>query len=195
MFYKVSTDPTAEPVSLSEAKLWMKVDGDDDDALISSLIIAARDYCQQYEGRAYVEQEITAYADNYRRIFYLPVSPVLTVESVEYRDADEAWQTVSSDYYTLRNEFDPAYIEFDLTGLSYTLSLYPNRIRVVFTAGYRYDDNGEWAGSVPDRVKAAMCLLIGHWYEHRIASCEAQLKEIPMGVKSLLSERVWTNAD
>jgi len=195
MFYQVTTPPAAQPVTLEQAKLWLKVDTDDDDDLIESLISAATDYCQQYEGRAYVEQEISAFWDNFKPYLYLPVAPVLTVESVHYRDRDEEWQEVSENYYILRNDVEPSYLEFDLTGLTYVLSYRPNRIRVVFTAGYRYSEEESWAGTIPDRVKAAMCLLISHWYEHRLATCEQALKEIPIGVKSLLSERLWTNAD
>lgn len=195
MQYKTTTAPAKEPVTLTEAKLWLRVDTDDDDDLIESLIEAARDYCQQYEGRAYVEQTITAYCDNFSRILYLPMPPVLDITSIHYRDRDDAWQAVSSDYWTLRDEIEPAYIKFDLTGLSYVLSYYPNRIRIIYTSGYTYADGESWLGSVPERVKAAMSLLIGHWYERRLATCEEQIREIPIGVKSLLSERAWLNVE
>ncbi len=195
MEYSVTTAPTKEPVSLEEAKLWLKVDGDDDDDLIESLIAVARDYCQQYEGRAYVEQTITAFCNHFRRRVFLPVAPVLDITTIHYRDTVGNWQLVPEDYWTLRNDVEPGYVEFNMTGLSYQLSFMPNRIRIVFTAGYTYLDEATWKGTVPERVKAAMCLLLGHWYEHRVATCEAALKEIPIGVKSLLSERVWQNAD
>jgi uncharacterized phiE125 gp8 family phage protein len=195
MYYKTTTAATVEPVTLAEAKLWLRVDGATDDALITSLIAAARDYCQQYEGRAYVEQTITAYYDDFEDKLTLPMPPVLTVESVKYLDTDKVWQTLSTDYYTVRNEVDPAYIEFDFTGTSYTLADVDNRVEVVLTAGYTYEEGDAWEGAVPDRVKSAIMLLVGHWYEHRLASCEAQLKEIPMGVHSLLSERIWLAKD
>jgi uncharacterized phiE125 gp8 family phage protein len=264
MNYSATTAPTVEPVSLTQAKLWCRIDGTTDDSLIAGLISAARDYCQQYEGRAYTEQTITAYTDNFKSIISLPMPPVISVTSVKYRDEDDVWQTLSTDYYTLRNDIEPAYIEFDLTGLSYTLAGEPNQIEIIYKAGYvtsfeaatsdtltvgraifadgdtvvvdtdqsdlpaplaiattyyvrdvsgstlklatssggtavDITDTGTGThyigkSAVPARVKAAISLLVSHWYEHRLAACEAQLNQIPIGVNSLLSERVWVNA-
>lgn len=48
--------PDAEPVTLAEAKLAAKVDGSDQDALISGLIIAARRQAEHETGRLFGEQ-------------------------------------------------------------------------------------------------------------------------------------------
>lgn len=195
MRYKITTAPTIEPVSLAEAKLWLKVDGDDDDDLIGSLITAATDYCQQYEGRAYIEQTITAFINTFAKVVNLPMSPVLSITSVHYLDVDGNWELLDDAFYNLHNTTDPAYIEFDISDISVGVKDCDNAVRIIFTSGYRYHDGAAWAGDVPERVKAAMCLLITHWYERRMATCEQALKEIPMGVKSLLSERLWNSAD
>lgn len=42
-----------EPVSLSELKLFARVDGDDEDTLIASLGIAAREFIEQATGRTF----------------------------------------------------------------------------------------------------------------------------------------------
>ena len=62
-----------------------------------------------------------------------------------------------------------------------------NGVCITFLAGY-----GTTAASVPEKVKQAMKLLIGHLYEHRESVADKQMAEVPMAVGSLLwQERVF----
>lgn len=58
--YRVVTEPSVEPVTLSEAQDYLRVDSGDDDAQITRLISAARKYCEQVTDRAYATQSILA---------------------------------------------------------------------------------------------------------------------------------------
>ena len=44
--------PTQEPVALEEIKEYLRIDGDDEDVLLASLITAARCYCEDYQKQA-----------------------------------------------------------------------------------------------------------------------------------------------
>ena len=55
---QIRTEPAAEPVTLAELKTFMRIDGSEDDALIESLIVAARELCESYTGRALITQEL-----------------------------------------------------------------------------------------------------------------------------------------
>ena len=52
------------------------------------------------------------------------------------------------------------------------------------TANYTVDN-------CPQTIKAAMLLLIGHWYEHRLAVSTSTMSVMPMAVESLLAGEVF----
>ncbi len=73
-----------EVVTLDEAKAHLRIIPDDDSEdqlIILPLISAAREYCENYTGRAFALQSITALADDAGTIT-LPRCPVKSVESV-----------------------------------------------------------------------------------------------------------------
>lgn len=63
MPYVVVTGPASEPITSTEAKNWLKVDSSADDALISGLIVSARQYAEQYQCTALYTQTILEYYD------------------------------------------------------------------------------------------------------------------------------------
>ncbi len=54
MGVSIITQPTVEPVSLEEAKLYLRVDATSEDDLISSLIQAAREYVETHTRRTLI---------------------------------------------------------------------------------------------------------------------------------------------
>jgi len=60
-----------EPISLSEAKTWLKMDGiDADDALIAGLITQIRELTEEVSGRALVAKTVEYFEDDYDEIKY-----------------------------------------------------------------------------------------------------------------------------
>jgi len=56
--FKVLTPPTLEPIALSDAKTYLRVDFSDDDILIDALVTRARVYGETVTGRAIATQQI-----------------------------------------------------------------------------------------------------------------------------------------
>jgi hypothetical protein len=56
--FKVITPPSQEPITLSDAKAYMRIDFTDEDTLISELITRARSYAETVTGRALATQQI-----------------------------------------------------------------------------------------------------------------------------------------
>lgn len=179
------TPPAEMPVSVAEAKANSRISFSDDDALVEALIGAATAHLDGYTGilcRCLVNQEWRQDFIDWGWRFRLPFPDVSSV-AITYRDQDNAEQTVSADQYEAVEDARGALIvfrdAFQDPGL-YDDMVAP--ISVTFTAGYGA------AADVPDAIKAAIKLLVGHWYENREASIVGMTAaELPMAVESLIT--------
>jgi len=94
MNYKVITAVTAEPVSLADAKLHLRLDdiggSHPHDALVTSLISSAREFAEHYTGRALAQQTLEVALDSFPNgdTIDLPRPPVASVTSIKYDDSD-----------------------------------------------------------------------------------------------------------
>lgn len=187
--YMVTTAPTNEPITLSEAKEHLRVTDTAEDTLITSLISVAREWAEKYELKAYMTQTITAHYDAFSDKMYLPIAPALAITSITYIDEDEVEQTLDSSYYELSTYDEPAYV-YPAYGISYPSVLsVPNTITVTYTAGY--SATADDTSKVPERVKASIKLILSHLYEHREQNSEVSLTELPFSAKNLLMERAF----
>lgn len=190
---KEVTAPGVEPVTLEEAKLHLRVDTHADDALITSLIKVAREYCETFTGRAFITREIM-YSLKYwpsGRYIHLPRPPVVEVDAFSWIDVEGNSNPLTEDV-DYHADSDSATIALPQGKPWPSGGLYPiNPVRIEYRAGY-----GTTAANVPEYIKAAIKLCIGNWYEHREAVLPAGHvgKELPLGVQALLwQERVfWT---
>nr|DAK02369.1 MAG TPA: Head Tail Connector Protein [Caudoviricetes sp.] len=167
MNFKVIERPRAEPVNEKDMKTYLRLDSDDDIALVKDLITVARSYCENYQHRAYMTQtiELTANA----RVIELPRSEELqkvTAVEINGEVIPEAWYQIKP-------------------GLVATVELDVLTDSIVTV---RYITGVELAEDVPEEVKQAIRLLVTHWYENRIAVSFANTipREVPFAVKSLL---------
>ena len=173
----------SEPISLTEAKLHLRltdIEGDpSEDTLILDLISSAREYCEQYTGRNFPGKTYEYYLDEFPDIIELPEESVNSIMSIIYKDEEEKEATVDSSSYIL-SEDNIALLE----GNSWPVFVpyAENPIKITFKTG-----------TVPHPVKQAMLLLIGHWYTNREAIGEVTNKsiysvQVPFSVKSLLDQ-------
>jgi uncharacterized phiE125 gp8 family phage protein len=160
----LTSGPAAEPVTLAEAKVHMRVDGDAEDTLISSLIITSRLHIEAALGLAFITQSWSYFLDAWpaARDVKLPLRPVQSIAAVRLYAADESLQTISADTYVLDGAGTPARL------VRHGGTVWPvpgkssNGIEIAFVAGY-----GSTASSVPAPIRQAILLLVAHWYEHR----------------------------
>lgn len=178
--------PTATLVTLADAKLHCRVDGGDEDVLITALVKAAQDYLDGYSGvlgRALLtqtwRQDFDAFSDTMR----LPVGNLLAVSSVTYYDASNAQQTLASSVYTAFSDTLGPYVTRKPGQAWPSTYTRPDAVSVTWTAGY-----GATSAAVPAAIKQAALLLVGHWYDNRAAvNVGSSVAEVPFAVDALIA--------
>lgn len=178
----VITAPNSEPLTTAEAKAHLRVDHSDDDAYIDALIKAARVYVESYLQRALITTEFRLNLDGFPASAIELHPSLQAVSTLKYTDPDGVVQTWDSVNYVVDTDsvvgrLVPGY------GLSWPSTRdMINAVQVTFTAGY-----GDNAADVPEPIRHAMRLLIGHLYENREAVNVGNIvSEMPFAIKALL---------
>ncbi len=168
--------PPKEILTLDEVKTFLRIDGTEEDALLTSLITAARQQAERFQRRAYGRQQLrlTLSADEAGQKIELPRSKVLVkvdkavTVTPDGTEQPFAFSTCCGDVnHCLLPDEEPA-----------------GDIRVEYTV------NG---GLADKSARLAMCLLISGWFENRLpyAADSKATMELPFGVTALLQgERV-----
>lgn len=152
--------PDGDVVSLAEAKAHLRVDGSDEDALISSLIgaaVAHLDGAKGILGRCLLTQEWAWVSDGFADEIALPLAPVESLDAIKYRDADGVEQTLDDTTYTTSMTDGAVVQSADWPATADR----PDAVVIEFTAGYGA------AADVPALIKAAILLMVGDMYNSR----------------------------
>lgn len=183
--------PATTPVTLAEVKEQLRIEHTDDDALLARLINVAVAYtdAQGVLGQAMISQKWGQWVHSVPpQSVRLSLGPVIQVDAVKYYDADGVLQTD-----TLSN--------YQITGVGFATQIGPKEgfnwpvtqdradaIRIDFTAGY-----GTTTADIPETLRHAMLMLIGHWYDNRENTMMDELSDIPYGFDALLNmqRRSW----
>lgn len=150
--------PGEEPVSLADAKAWCRIDGDDEDGVVTATIAAARAHLEAMTGRALVTQDwrLTVNCPT-SLLLSLPVAPVRTVTAAT-GDGDAIGVTLQGDAVLL-----PA-TAYETVSIDYS-------------AGYGA------AADVPADLKQALLILVAYWFENR----DAVMATVPAGFERLIA--------
>lgn len=193
MNLKIITAATIEPVSLTEAKAHLRITDSNSDTLITSLIAAARQHCEAITNRALASVTYELIMDSFPEKIVLPMSPVESVTSIKYKDSDGIETTLASTEYILYNS-EPAVVIPDY-GISFpSFTPYPTgAIKIRFVAGYKTTST-DASLLIPEAIKQAILLIIGHFYENRQEYIVGQtIAKIPLAAEALLYPyRIWS---
>ena len=138
-----------EPVLLTEAKDFCRIDIGTDDTLITAIITAARIQCEKYTGVGFIAREVTAIVNNENGGIYLPYGPVIDILTVTNHNGD-----------TLILDTD-----YTVSGIDYKRILTPKEtdLTIVYNAGY---------DPLPEALKLGLLNAIYYMYDNRAQAAE-----------------------
>lgn len=183
--------PAVEPVTLSEAKLFLKEDGSENDALITSLLVTARRACEEFTKRAFITQTWKLVLDRFpqeedldelefmlgladQKTIQLSRQPIQSITSIKTTDTANTQTTVAAATYTLDQSGGRVLLN---SGYSWPTSLRANAaVEITTVNGY-----GATGGDVPDPIKQAILFYTNAMYASR------QCGGLPDAVKDLLA--------
>lgn len=194
MSVKTITPPAAEPVSVQEAKLHLRLIADvadttphPEDGLIASLIVAARQGAEHITGRALMPQTLELALDRFCDGIKLPRPPFASIESIKYIDPEGVTQTIATGAWRVDDYSEPALVLPPYGEAWPTTRAQENAVLIRYVAGYAN------AAEVPAQIKSWMLLRIGMLYENRESvTAGVTLAELPQIDRLLDAERIWS---
>ena len=170
-------------LTLSEVKLHLKIDSSADDALITNLISAATESCQEYTNRYFTTTVVEQYSDTFAGVKQLYKSPVISITHIKYYDSNNSLQTWDTANYIVDNVSEPARIGLEVQKAYPEIADRMNAVVVKYSVGYGT------AADVPQVIKSAILLTIGNLYENRQSVITGRTAtELPLSSQYLLNQ-------
>ncbi|MEE8543245.1 MAG: head-tail connector protein [Gammaproteobacteria bacterium] len=188
------TSSNIEPLTLTEAKDHLRVDFTKEDALISRLIVAAREAFEDDTPRQLLTATWKQFFDGFPQFDHerirIAKPPLVSVAAVSYFDTSGVLQTWPAAEYTVEAFSGPKAergVLFPKPDEEYPQTRrIPNAVTIDFDAGY-----GVLASDVPFEIKEALLAWIGHHYNNRELVIVGQTAaRVPM-----LGFEPWQDAD
>ncbi|NWG54857.1 MAG: phage head-tail connector protein [Hydrogenophilaceae bacterium] len=179
MSITILTPPASEPVSLAEAKLFLRVDHGAEDALITLMIVAAREAVEAGCGRALITRRVRESLDIWRRDAVggalLGLGPVANVVAVRLLAANGSESVIDPERYRLDGARDRPRLVFE-AGLPATLRS-AGGVEIDYDAGMAAS-----AAALPTALRLAVLQVVATLYETRQGAAP-----LPEGARALMA--------
>lgn len=164
----INSAPATEPISTTEAKSHARIDISDDDTLIGTYIVAARNAAEAATNRPLITQTWNVYLDGFpagEGRIRLPLPPVQSISSINYLDADGTSTLLATTVYELLAHSGPQ-ADYSYVVLKHNQEWpatkdHPRAVTIVMICGYG------GASSVPDEIKLGMKEFVAEAYKNR----------------------------
>jgi uncharacterized phiE125 gp8 family phage protein len=181
MSLETHTPPGAEPLTLAEAKAYLRVDHDAEDALIADLIASARGLVEDYLQRCLVTRRLIERLDRWGgRVrcgaLVLARPDVRVVHTIKTYDSSGAAQIFNPSLWRLDSASIPSRVLLNSGGFPIPGRAHQG-IEIDFSAGY-----GDGPEDVPAPIRTALLILVADRFERR----EGESDFIPAAARNLL---------
>lgn len=188
MAVRVLTPPATEPVSIEEVLEYLRLDVEVDGeppATLSALIQAAREVAEDRTARALMRQTLELSLDAFpcgTDPIHLPRPPLVEVERVTYLERGEEVE-LDAGAYVVDTSSEPGRIAPAPGHVWPVADCVPGAVRIRYVAGY-----GDDPAVVPQKIRTAMLMLIGGWWDQPEAISQRQMHEVPFAAGVLLDQ-------
>ena len=172
----IVTAPTEEPVTLAEAKDWLRIEQSAEDVLIGELIGSARQDGENATRRTWMAATLQLRLDHWPR--ELPRPPVTAVTDVEFVAPDGSVQQFTD--YEVDTDVEPARIW--PTSDWPTIADRPDAVRITYEAGWSQAE-------VPQPLKVYTLMRTAELYDHRTSYDTTEGARLPRAHKTDLLAR------
>ena len=186
--YTIKSNYTGtEPITLTEAKTYLKVDGDDDNTYITELCSMVRQMVEKETNTALVENTFIQYYNDFPKgDFELQIAGnMVSADLIITYNSTSGTKTlaITTDYLYTKGQGLTKIQSVD--GWPADVKNETNSIKIQ----YKMKPEGgiESATFLPLPLKQAMYLLLGHYYDNRSAVTFGNAKELPMGYKRIIN--------
>jgi uncharacterized phiE125 gp8 family phage protein len=177
------TPPAIEPLSLAEAKDYLRVEHTDDDALIAALIAGARAHVEAQTRRALITQTWRHNRDAWPRDgrIEVPPAPLQALAAARVYDEEGMAQPIELESFIVDTIAAPGVISFPPWSVPAPGQKYGG-IELDIVVGY-----GATANDVPEPLRLAIKALLSHWYDNRGVAAERDVSPLPWSVAVLIA--------
>lgn len=171
MRVELVTPPEREPVSVDEAREFLRLTSREEDGLLLTLVTAARDQVERVTGRALAPQTRRLVLDRFplARALPLPRAPLVAVERVEYVDAQNELRTLGPEAYDVVAATTPGAVCARSSWPS--TADRPGVVAVTYRCGYGATEaDGGVTEPLPEPLAVAVRQLVGLWYDDPTAA-------------------------
>lgn len=170
--------PGEEPVTLDDARAYLRLDDETQDGLVNALMTAARLTLEAATRRAFVTQSWRMTLDQWpERGVILPLAPIQAITQVSVDGV-----VLASESYSVDLAAEPPRLKAAHDVVLPAPEDVMTGIAIDMLAGYGA------ANAVPLPLKQAILMLTAHWFDNREAvAFGEQVQLLPMGVEALIA--------